>query len=203
MLTNALESLAILSPRMVIRPFRQSDSKELSDAVTETWQDLNCWMQWAINKDEKTNVSNCRVYLGECNERFKRSEDFTFGCFLKENNQLAVSVRLAHLDKQANSFEFCGVWCRKKFQQTGLASEAVNAITRFTFAVLNADEFIISHAIGNYKSRRMIEGLGFKESHTKTMCITLPDGNRQDAQYYSLSLIGNLPELNAVWNFQK
>ena len=187
-----LDEPELLTERMTIRPLSECDSCELSDAVNETWLDLNKWMQWATNKSEKIDLLNCRKYTSECQKKFAKMDDFTFGCFLKQSSKLVVSIRLAHSVEENNSFEFCGIWCRKQFQNKGYASEAVRALIRYAFVHLKASNLVISHADGNLKSQKLIESLGFKPDFRKEQIILLPSGKKLDALYYSLSSIKKL-----------
>lgn len=174
-------NLNIETSRLLLRPLKESDAAEIARATDETWADLSQWMRWATNRDLLTDVENCRRYATECERKFLQKEDFTFGGFLKETPERFVLLsRLAHLGDRKGHYEFGGYWCRKSYQGNGFMGEAVAAIIRYAQADMDAKSFQITHAVNNIATRKVIDRLGFVETHIRQKAHRLPNGEYVD-----------------------
>ncbi len=67
-------------------------------------------------------------------------------------------------DVPARIYEF-GVHSRPAHWHQGLAHEAGAAVVRYAFGPLGARALFAGHNPNNHRSRRMLEGLGFRHTH--------------------------------------
>ena len=163
------------------------DGLSIAEATDETWVDLSQWMRWAIDHEVLTNPSNCQKYALLSYEKFLEKKDFTFGGFSKINNDFILIARLAPLDIEENLYEFCGCWCRKKFQKQGLMTEALDAIIKYGINELSAKKFQISHADGNNQAQQLVKKLGFSLVRIIKKKHCLPQGQIVDEHVSLLS----------------
>ncbi|MDB5477740.1 MAG: GCN5-related N-acetyltransferase [Alphaproteobacteria bacterium] len=169
----------LTTPRLTLRPLQETDGPAIAQATDETWDDLQQWMRWAIDRQQRTDPVNCATYAKNCNEAFQQKTDFTFGAFLKDNNDFVLLSRLA-TGKEPSALEFCGYWCRKKYQGQGFMTEAVSAIIRYAFDELHATRLQIRHAAGNQKTRAVMDHAGFVKEAVLRNAHQLPDGSFVD-----------------------
>lgn len=187
--------MRIITPRLVIRPLTEYDASEIALATDETWDDLSKWMRWATDRTLRTNPLNCAAYAKNCHDLFINRKDFSFGGFLKKDNSLALISRLTFQVNHPQNCEFAGYWCRKKYQNTGYMSEAVNALARFAFHHLKTRNIRITHAQGNNKTRSVINKTGFVETDILKNHHKLPDGSSVDEHVLMLWGLSALPPL--------
>lgn len=186
----------ILTPRLVLKPLEEKDGAALAQATDETWHDLSQWMRWATDRARFTDIAHVGAYARNCHEKFIQNTDFIFACFDKDTQDFILTSRLAPVDAEKDIYEFCGYWCRKKYQGNGYVTEAVNAISRYAFDHLGAQKIIIKHAAGNDKTRAVMDRLGFVEETILPNVHNLPDGRFVNEYILYLDDISRLPSLD-------
>ena len=170
----------IRTPRLVLRPLKDSDGPALAQATAESWADLNQWMRWATDRENLTDPEKCRVYAAACATKFEHATDFTYGGFLKESREFTLILRLARIRDKPHEFEFGGYWCRTALQNKGYMTEALSAVIPVAFHDLGAERLWITHAAGNEQTRRVMDKLGFEPYEIRPGTHVLPDGTYTD-----------------------
>lgn len=150
------EILRIETPRLVLRPYEESDAAELKAAIDETIDLLLPWMPWAKDEPQTTEQKAERIRI--FNEAFRKEEDFVFGGFLK-NGELALSTGL-HPRVGPDALE-TGYWTRKKYQGLGYATEAAYAMTKTGFTYGTAKVMYIKCDPLNHRSAIIPGKLGY------------------------------------------
>lgn len=168
----------------------------LAQATDETWDDLSQWMRWATDRARYTDSEHAASYAKACHAHFLSKTDFTFVAYLKDATDFVLTSRLSHMDPQNHIYEFCGYWCRKKYQGHGYMTEAVNAIARYAFDILDTDKIYIKHAAGNDKTRAVMDRSGFVEETILPNVHNLPDGRCVDEHILIMNDRNMLPELD-------
>jgi RimJ/RimL family protein N-acetyltransferase len=148
---------AFESPRLLIRAPRPGDGAELNAAVLETFDPLHVWMEWA---KERPSVEESEVYVREAAASYARRTEFALLLFLKGTETLVGASGLGVKNWEVPAFEI-GYWCRRRFEGQGYISEAVRAITTFSFETLEARRVEIRCDAHNERSRRVAERAGF------------------------------------------
>ena len=179
--------MEIATPRLILRPFSAEDGPALAKATEESWDELSQWMRWATDRSERTDPANCTIYAKLSGNKFYANQDFVFGGFSKHADKFILTARLAALDKEENTYEFCGYWCRTTQQNNGYMTEAVKAIVQYAFETLGAKKLYIKHAEGNDKTRAVMNKLGFIEESILPNAHQLPNGQLVDEHVLSLA----------------
>jgi RimJ/RimL family protein N-acetyltransferase len=185
---------------MILRPLCGDDGEVIARATDETWEDLAQWMRWAVDRKKLTDPLNCKIYAERCRRSFQEKKDFTFGGFLKETNDFVLISRLAPIVAASGIYEFCGYWCRKKYQNQGFMKEAINAVARYAFDVFQAKSLKITHATGNFKTRAVMDDVGFVEQEILKLAHSLPNGLTVDEHVLIMHDCAQLPALDVSWN---
>ena len=160
---------------------------------------VNCTNGWCGRSGWKDNTAELQeIRARHVMASFLLRQDFNLTGFEIETGEPVVWSGFHHVDWTARQCE-TGYWVRKSAQQKGYATEAANALLRYAFGPLGMRRVAIAHGVGNDKSRRVIEKLGYIAEGVQRGALALPGGRFVDKHVYSrLNLVG-LPELPVTW----
>ena len=146
------------SERLTLRVPRAGDGAEENAAVRESTAELLPWMPWALNiPGVEESEARCRRVWAD----FLARKDIGLHLYLKDTHTLVGGSGLHRMDWDVPKFEI-GYWVRTRFAGQGYITEAVIAITRFAFDVLNANRVEIRMDDLNEKSWRVAERAGYR-----------------------------------------
>src|SRR5882757_4646977 len=134
----------IRTPRLLIRPKQPGDGAASVAAVTETWEDLHQWMQWAEKLEEFT-VEQQEARCHRNIDSFLLREEFNFLGIELASSQPVIWCSLYDLDWTARQCH-TGYWVRKSAQGKGIATEAGNALVRYAFGALGIRRVNLTHS---------------------------------------------------------
>jgi RimJ/RimL family protein N-acetyltransferase len=143
--------------RLTIRAPHFGDGALVNAAVAETFESLHQWMDWARRMPS---VEESEEVVRIACSKFVAREEFLWRLFLNSTETLVGMSGIHPLDWSIPSFEI-GYWCRKSFEAQGYITEAVKAITRFGFDVLNAERIIIRCDEQNTRSAAVARRAGY------------------------------------------
>jgi len=187
--------MPIETDRLIIRAPRAGDGPAVTEAKTETWDDLLRWMPWA--KDMPTPEDDERV-MREASAKFTLRTDLMMLAFDRASGKPFVFTGLHRIDWHARIFEI-GYWARTSARGKGYVTETANALTRFAFNALGARKVVITHAEGNDPSAAVIHRLGYEPEATIRYGSTLPNGDVVNQYSYARFDTHGLPELDVRW----
>jgi len=150
--------LPILTPRLLIRDPRPGDGAELFAARKESDAELRPWMPFA--RGAAPTLEECEANVREAHAHFILRQDLRLVILDRSTGTLIASSGLHRFDFGRGIFEI-GYWARSTMTGRGYVTEAVNAITRYAFEVLNARRVTIQCNPENRRSRAVAERLGF------------------------------------------
>jgi RimJ/RimL family protein N-acetyltransferase len=189
--------MPIRTPRVMIRPKEVGDGAITSDAVAETWEELNRWMRWAEKRDaftpELLEIRNRQVMAS-----FLLRETIELIGIETQTGKAVVWCGFHNIDWQARQCD-TGYWVRKSAQRQGLATETANAMLRYAFGALKMQRVGLTHSGGNEPSRRIAEKLGFNFEGIQRRANVLPSGKRADRYCYARFDLTDLPHLEVSW----
>lgn len=187
--------MPIMTPRLLIKPRLVQDSTQVFMAIRESIDSLRPWMPWAKVPLSFEEIENsCR----RAEENFKLRTDLTFSIFNKEDSKFIGAIGLQDPKWDTRSFNIA-YWIDKKFEGRGFASEAVNALTRYSFEVMGARRVAINCAIQNYKSLNVIKKLGFSQEHLLQNHELAFDGSLTDIIMHARYDLNCLAPLEVSW----
>jgi ribosomal-protein-serine acetyltransferase len=194
--------MPIITPRLLMRPpvMGFTDCYFYIDAVRESLDEFSRWLPWA---QFIPSVESTEDYIRECcaNWIIKTNNNVGLPLFIfdRESNQFAGLIVMHNIAWDVPRFEF-GYWLRNSFTKKGLASEAVNAMARYCFTELRAKRIEIRCELGNVKSKKIPERLGFKFDgclHCNQLAVAT--GAITDTLLYSRVDLNGLPPLDVRW----
>jgi RimJ/RimL family protein N-acetyltransferase len=187
-----VKTVEIVTPRLLLRTALEADVELVQAAKLEVWDELQRWMVWAY--DDQRGVDALREHIasslvvGPCH--------LMLG-FRRDTGAFAISTGLIATDE--DTYE-TGYWVAADQRRQGFATEATNAMVRYGFDVLRAEELTISYFAGNEKSAGVIRKLGFPYERTvrgaHKSCV---DGVPVDVHYFRRETSEGLPPLDVRW----
>ena len=169
------------SERLTIRCPRPGDGARIRAAALESQQELRPWMLWAKVIDE---VEGFEALMREAQGKWIKREELWMLLFLKGTDELIGSSGLHDINWDLPQFEI-GYWLSTSMVGKGYMTEAVNAITGFTFDALKAERIEIYMDDRNEKSWHVAERCGFHLDGIFRKDSRDTDGNLRDSRMYS------------------
>jgi len=149
----------IVTPQLVIRCYNPSDAPLLARSVSESLEHLLPWMPWAAAEPEPLDAKVER--LRQFRARFDLGQDFVYGIFKPQENQLIGGTGL-HTRIGAGALEI-GYWINKNYINHGYATEAAAALTKVAFELHKAERVEIHCAVENVRSAAVPRKLGYTQ----------------------------------------
>ncbi len=178
--------LPIQTKRLLIRPMMLGDGKQMFDAIHESRDILRVWLGWVDNvKAPEDSETTAREFYA----KFILREELTFVIFREEN---LIGVCSLHDIKWNIPSAAIGYWCRVREQGNGYIREAIAALTKYAFHVLNFKRITILADDANAKSTSIPEALGFTLEVKSKGLLNTPktNGLRLDRLYVRLDAEG-------------
>ena len=141
--------------RLTLRPWAESDAEELYKYASD--KDVGYPAGWLAHTSVENSLEIIRTVL---------SAEETYAVCLKENGKPIGCVGLHRNDIAEDDDEYeLGYWLGKEFWGQGIIPEASRELLRHAFCDLGMKRIWCGHYDGNFKSRRVMEKLGFKYHH--------------------------------------
>jgi RimJ/RimL family protein N-acetyltransferase len=172
----------IETERLVIRCYAPKDAILLKEAIDGSLDHLRPWMPWAQHEPESLQAKTARLrkYRGQ----FDLGQDYVFGIFNKEENELIGSTGL-HTRAGEESREI-GYWISALHIGKGYALEATKALTKVGFKIEGLDRIEIHCAPNNIRSQRIPQKLGYIHEATLRDRHVDPQGEKRDTMVWTM-----------------
>lgn len=188
------ENIEILTERLVLRVPTEGDAVEINNAVNEVWSELQLWMSWAFEGQQK--LKSTQHYIAHIVPEQIAAGGLPLVAFCRNSGRYVASTGITPQENMPTT----GYWVAKDFLGKGFATEAAIATIRYAFAAMKIPAIGIEHYEGNEKSRHIIEKLGFAPTRvtkkTKARCL---DGTLLDEFFYEMRDPTMLPPLQVEW----
>lgn len=154
---------SLSTDRLLIRPVRVSDAREMHDAMKQSFHVLKCWMPWAkslasLGDVERYLANGVRLWQAAPQEGVEQplqiwdlTQTYYYG-----------ATGIKYLNALIPSFEI-GYWVNQVYAGQGFITEAMNALTRYLFDVLKAKRVEITCEEHNERSAQVAMRLGFQK----------------------------------------
>lgn len=192
--------MPIITPRFIIRSYRETDGIELTQAFIESINELRQWMPWAQEDAQRDAASSEGHFIAQAMEKWQRREELEMIIVDKNNDEkIWGAIGFRAIDWAVPKMEI-GYWLRTSMTGKGLMTEAVNALTRYGFMQLNAQRIEILCDEQNIKSRGIPERLGFVQEGILRKNARTADGKElRNTVVYARYDSEQLPELDVEW----
>jgi RimJ/RimL family protein N-acetyltransferase len=147
----------IETARLVLHAPRAGEAEEMHRAIHESIEELKPWMPWA---NPTPALEATQTYCQRSMANHALRQELCFRMHLHENDRYAGNVSLCRMDWNVPRVEL-GYWIRTPLSRRGYVTEAVDALTSFSFNALKVCRVEIHADETNTRSRRVPERLGF------------------------------------------
>lgn len=169
--------------RLALRCWRPEDAPALIEAIAESLAELRAWMPWAASEPESIQAKAQRLH--GYRQQFVQGADFNYGVFDRENETVLGSVGM-HERIGAGAREI-GYWIRTSRTGQGLASEAVGALCRVGFEILQLRRIEIHCHPANLASAAIPRKLHFAHAVTIANCVPNRTAGPRDTQIWAMT----------------
>ena len=147
----------IAGPRLIVRPYLESDASALWEAVNASRTFLAPWMPWIA--DWKV-PEFAREVIRRNSAKWILREDLTMGMFDRETEKLLGGCGLHRFDWTIPAMEI-GYWLRPDAVGKGFVTEMVTLLRHFAFDQLQAERVEIRCDAINVRSAAVARRAGF------------------------------------------
>ena len=148
----------IMTRRLVLRPLRLDDAREVNRAITESFAELKLWMPWA---NKLPTLAQTTDYCRDAAIEFETRREFRMAMFRRTDQEFLGGAGLVRGDWLVPKFEV-GYWIRTAHAGHGYVTEAVKALTRFARRYLRVRRLEIRTDARNRRSAAVAERAGFR-----------------------------------------
>ncbi len=188
----------IETPRLIIRPVQLSDEFKLHQSIERSLPELRRWMPWARNNS--FNATHDFIHRGYLHWQEETSKDFPLIVIHKETETIiSVSGFNEHTDLIRPCYEI-GYWIDTSYAGQGLATELVNALTRYALEAMQAIRVQICTQVENARSTAVARRCGYVfEAKLKNICLDCSSRLPADGLLFSCCDVTKLPPLEMKW----
>ena len=194
--------LLITTPRLVLQPPIASDFyvNEYVTAIDESIYQLKPWLPWAKHVPSCTQAE---WYIETCSKNWIEKNNNDLGLVIWIINQttkeLIGSMTIWNIVWEIPKFEF-GYWLRTSQTGKGYITEAVNALTRYSFIQMGANRIEIRCESGNTRAQYVPQRLNFTlDGILKKSTRVISSNELTDTFLFSRVDLDNLPDLKVSW----
>ena len=150
-----------------LRSLRSGDAPAIFGAIDTQREHLGRWLPFVA------------VVAGMLNDT--ANPVFT----IRSGDAFAGLIGFKSADSTTRTIEI-GYWLRSEFQGRGIMTSAVQALCRLAFEEMGMERIEIRCALGNYRSNRIPQRLGFALDRVEVRGERLADGEFVDLNVYLL-----------------
>src|SRR4051812_38961936 len=144
-------------PRVLLRPYRDSDAEQVFAAIDESRDHLRPWMPWV---DDHVTVEDTREFCIRCAANWLLRSELPLAMFDIACGRYLGSTGFHAPDWELRAFEI-GYWLRASAVGQGYMTEAVRLVADLGFTALHAQRVEIQCEAHNETSRRVADRAGF------------------------------------------
>ncbi|MBA2285408.1 MAG: GNAT family N-acetyltransferase [Ktedonobacteraceae bacterium] len=168
--------------RVLVRPYRESDARDLFEAVGESREHIRPWLPFA---DAHQSVEESQDWIIHQMANWLLREQVTLGIWEQATNRYLGGIGLHPHNWESRLFEI-GYWLRASATRRGYMTEAVRLLTDFALNDLAATRVQIRCDERNMHSAAVPRRLGFVQEARLRNDTLAPDGNLRTTLVFSL-----------------
>ncbi len=167
---------------LVLRQLSELDATPLFDVIDSNREYLRQWLPWL---DTSRTPEDTLLFIRTAQEQFNNNDGFASGIWYR--NSIVGTIGFHKVDWLNRSVEI-GYWLSEQYQGKGIITRSCKAFIEHAFSEWHLHRVQIRCAVGNAKSCKIPERLGF-----------IKEGMQRDAEflydhYVELVIYGMLEE---------
>lgn len=161
-----------------LRPVRSGDAPAIFGAIDTQREHLGRWLPFvaATHRVEQTQEVVAGMQADTANPVFT----------IRSGTAFAGLIGFKSANRTTRTIEI-GYWLRSEFQGKGLMTAAVQALCKLAFEEMDMEHIEIRCALGNHRSNRIPQRLGFRLDRVEVRGEQLSDGEFVDLNVYLLN----------------
>jgi RimJ/RimL family protein N-acetyltransferase len=175
---------ALLTPRTVVRRFREGDGIAFFELLQENHTRLGDHFPKLIR--EINDQYKGEFYIRQKMAAWLLQEEFSFGIWEHESAKLVGMARLFHLNWTIPLAEV-SYFIDQNFSGRGLMTESLLASIKFAFQQLHLQKLVLRTAMDNYASQRLARKVGFRREGDLREECRRPGGELVDIMLFGLT----------------
>lgn len=169
-------------PRIIVRPFFESEAPALWQAIDRARAHLGEWLPWVSFYQSE---DDARAFIRHAAARRHSREDFNLGIIHRASGEVLGGTGFHIRNWSVGAFEI-GYWIRPESQGQGYVSEAVQLLSTFLFDAWDANRVMIRCDSRNERSANVARRLGFVYEGTFRHDILDTHGQPRDTMVFAL-----------------
>ena len=165
--------------KVFLRPWKESDAKELKDLVQD--KEIPRFTQVPV----PYKLKDAKKFIRECKEKGKKKTEVGFAVVDRKSKKIAGSLGIMRIDRQCKKAEM-GYLLGKEHRGQGFMAEALQLALGFCFGKLGLNRIRISCSTKNKASRKAIERTGLKFEGIERESTISGDGKKHNLRVYSI-----------------
>lgn len=164
--------------RLLLRPFNPDDADRINELVGD-----KAVAKPTLAIPHPYSLEDALEWLDTHKPDYESGENIVFAITLKHNHELigAINIRI----REANEMAEIGYWIGKPYWNNGYGTEALGAILKFGFEVLELNRIYASHIEKNLASGKVMAKNGMKYEGC-LRCQIKKDGHFENLIMYGL-----------------
>lgn len=141
-----------ISEDLTLSPLKEKHASDIFDTLDRYRDRMRVWLPFI---DTTLSVNDSLDYI-----RYAKSNEKTYAIIFK--GEFAGMIGIKSVDESNEKAEL-GYWISPAFEGKGLVSQSARALIDYAFNTMNLNRLLIQVAVGNTRSIRIAERLGFKK----------------------------------------
>jgi RimJ/RimL family protein N-acetyltransferase len=172
---------ALLSPRTVIRRFREGEGSALFHLIENNNYRINNLLPGTL--DVVNNREAAEGYVREKIAAWLQQREFCFGVWDNKQAQLIGFIKIYHLDWRVPAADIT-FFIDREFEGKGIMTEVVQAVMRFAFSQLQIEKLRLRTSTENYPTQRLARKCAFRREGDLRSEIRRPSGELMDVMLF-------------------
>ncbi|MEM6395570.1 MAG: GNAT family N-acetyltransferase [Bacteroidota bacterium] len=150
---------ALLTPRCVIRRFREGDGKPFHNLIQNNQTHLTDHFPHLVKAIDGPEMAE--AFIRHRISDWLLQQEYTFGIWENESTEMIGYVHLFHIDWDVPIAEI-SYFLDREASGNGIMTEVLARVVRFAFLQLEVEKLFLTTLADNYASQRVAKRVGFQ-----------------------------------------
>jgi ribosomal-protein-serine acetyltransferase len=176
-----MDKLQLADGFLLLRPHERGDVGQRLAAIKESIVDVSQWMHW---ENPEYSTAKALKWIDDCSQKWDEGISYQFAIIDARDAAYLGGCGIDRIDADDRVGNL-SYWVRSSRVRHGIASKAVNLLSRFGFQELKLNRIEILAATDNIASQRVAEKIGARREGILRNSLFL-QGQAHDGVMFSL-----------------